>query len=187
MSQNAQIAEYDGSRVVLSISTVGLADTFRRGAHAEYVRQALIDVLGVDARVEGVPGDGPPTTAPENPASAPRPMRDEAPPTEAPDEPGPPSPGGAAGGSGAQPPRAAAPSWSDAPPPPGSAPAWASPLEQARAAVAQEAEQEQVGVEHVVDDTAISHDDESIDDLTDVGVPVVERILGGTVISEEQR
>ncbi|WP_299446163.1 DNA polymerase III subunit gamma and tau [uncultured Phycicoccus sp.] len=186
VSQNAQIAEYDGSRVVLSISTVGLADTFRRGAHAEYVRQALIDVLGVDARVEGVPGDGPPATPPEQPAPASRPVRDEAPPVDAPDDPGPASPDGPVAGSGAQPPRAAAPSWSDAPPP-GSAPAWASPLEQARAAVAQEAEQEQVRVEHVVDDTAISHDDESIDDLTDVGVPVVERILGGTVISEEQR
>ena len=38
---------------------------------------------------------------------------------------------------------------------------------------------------HVVDDTAISDDDESIDDLTDVGVPVVERILGGTVIAQD--
>jgi DNA polymerase-3 subunit gamma/tau len=39
----------------------------------------------------------------------------------------------------------------------------------------------------VVDDTAVSDDDESLDDLTDVGVPVVERILGGTVISEDAR
>ena len=31
------------------------------------------------------------------------------------------------------------------------------------------------------------HDDESIDDLSDVGVPVVERILGGTVIQEHDR
>ena len=47
--------DYDGQRVLLGISTVGLADTFRRGAHADYVRQALIDVLGVDARVDGSP------------------------------------------------------------------------------------------------------------------------------------
>jgi DNA polymerase-3 subunit gamma/tau len=39
----------------------------------------------------------------------------------------------------------------------------------------------------VVDDSAISDADEFIDDLTDVGVPVVERILGGTVIGEESR
>ena len=63
---------------------------------------------------------------------------------------------------------------------------WASPLEQAKAAVAVETEAV-VAAEHVVDDTAISDDDESIDDLTDVGVPVVERILGGTVIAEDPR
>jgi DNA polymerase III subunit gamma/tau len=44
-----------------------------------------------------------------------------------------------------------------------------------------------VEVERLVDDTAISDDDESIDDLTDVGVPVVERILGGTVIAQDPR
>ena len=73
----------------------------------------------------------------------------------------------------------------DAPPPPDTAPTWASPLEQAKAAVA--VETEAVAVEHQVDDTAISADDESIDDLTDVGVPVVERILGGTVIAEDPK
>ena len=78
-------------------------------------------------------------------------------------------------------------SWSDAPPPPDTAPSWASPLEQARAAVAVEDQAEVVAAEHVVDDTAISDDDESIDDLTDVGVPVVERILGGTIIAEDPR
>ena len=76
-------------------------------------------------------------------------------------------------------------SWSDAPPPVEPAPSWASPFERAKAVVAEEVEQP--AVEHVVDDTAISDDDESIDDLADVGVPVVERILGGTVISEEPR
>ena len=78
-------------------------------------------------------------------------------------------------------------SWSDAPPPPDTAPSWASPLELAKAAVAVETETEAAAPERVVDDTAISDDDESIDDLTDVGVPVVERILGGTVIAEDSR
>ena len=73
------------------------------------------------------------------------------------------------------------------PTPPDTAPSWASPLEQARAAVAVEDQAEVVAAEHVVDDTAISDDDESIDDLTDVGVPVVERILGGTIIAEDPR
>ena len=77
-------------------------------------------------------------------------------------------------------------SWSDAPPPPDTAPSWASPLELAKATVAVETEAA-AAPERVVDDTAISDDDESIDDLTDVGVPVVERILGGTVIAEDSR
>ena len=63
----------------------------------------------------------------------------------------------------------AAPSWA-APGRPGTGPA-----DQAR------------GSGDGVDDSAISADDESIDELPDVGVPVVERLLGGTVISEDSR
>ncbi len=209
VAQNAQVVDYDGQRVLLGISTVGLAETFRRGAHADYVRQALIDVLGVDARVEGVPSDdagvtargGPPPAVPSGSGSSPW----DAGPGQAPSAtasappddsdgagagrrsgsgPGPTDVSGAREGSA----RTREPaSWSDAPPPPDTAPSWASPLEQARAAVAVEAEAEVVAAEHVVDDTAISDDDESIDDLTDVGIPVVERILGGTVIAEDSR
>lgn len=194
VSQNAQVVEYDGVRVMLAISTSGLAETFRRGAHAEYVRQALIDVLGVDAKVEGRPGDvqvapvpepadvpPPPDPGPE-PASASH--QDGPPPAPARDRGPSPAEMGVPSGPG---PRSEAPSWSDAPPPPDSAPSWASPLEQAKATVAAESEQEVVAQQHVVDDTAISDDDESIDDLSDVGVPVVERILGGTVIQEHDR
>ena len=174
VSQNAQVADYDGSRVLLTLSTRGLADAFRSRAHAEYVRQALIDVLGVDARVEGVPADAPPAGDPHPADPAPALA-----PTEAPDPPGAPEPAADAG------PPPGAPSWSDAPPPPETAPTWASPMERARAAVAEEQEVE--GAERVVDDSAVSEDDESIADLGDIGVPVVERILGGTVISEEER
>ena len=216
VAQNAQVADYDGQRVLLGISTVGLAETFRRGAHADYVRQALIDVLGVDARVEGVPSDD---TVPPVPAAAPSPAAG-APPQPADAGPGtasgvtftapgerpgvapgaaptgPPDSGATAAatgvaaggfaGTGGAATRAPEPaSWSDAPPPPDTAPSWASPLELAKATVA--VETEVVAEQHVVDDTAISDDDESIDDLTDVGVPVVERILGGTVIAEDQR
>ena len=55
LSEHATVHDYDGSKVVLGISTVGIANTFRHGPHADLVRQALIDVLGVDARVEGIP------------------------------------------------------------------------------------------------------------------------------------
>ncbi len=55
LSEHATVHEFDGRKVVLGISTVGIANTFRHGPHADLVRQALIDVLGVDARVEGIP------------------------------------------------------------------------------------------------------------------------------------
>ncbi len=68
---HAQVLAYDGRRLTLGMSTVGLTGTFRAGAHGEYVRQALIDVLGVDAQVDGVHTDGAPTPAGAAPASRP--------------------------------------------------------------------------------------------------------------------
>ena len=64
LSQHAQVQEYDGTKLVLGIATVGLTNTFRAGNHAELVRQALIDEIGVDVPVEGRPmtdggGSGP--------------------------------------------------------------------------------------------------------------------------------
>ena len=207
VAQNAQVLDYDGQRVLLGISTVGLVETFRRGAHADYVRQALIDVLGVDARIDGQasdavkPSEGDPVepaparadgSAGGSPQQESRPAPAPAPPVDsAPGSPasGPqvnaPAPAPAATPQAPVSPTREPASWSDAPPPVESAPSWASPFERAKAVVAEEVEQP--AVEHVVDDTAISDDDESIDDLADVGVPVVERILGGTVISEEPR
>ncbi len=235
VSQNAQVSDYDGERVLLSISTVGLAETFRRGAHADYVRQALIDVLGVDARVEGVPVDAtapsarlpsgsssrpsvspsaePAVTAPaggravgagssapshSSPEPSPEPRPAPVPPQgHATGEQGSASPGESRGathpaadrhpasGSGAGGGLRERGSWADDPPPSDTAPSWASPFERAKAEVAGESEAEEVA--RVVDDAAISDDDESIDDLTDVGVPVIERILGGTVIADDSR
>jgi DNA polymerase-3 subunit gamma/tau len=76
LSEHATVHDYDGTKVVLAISTVGIANTFRHGPHADLVRQALIDVLGVDARVEGIPtpdagqsapsGEAHPTVTPTN-------------------------------------------------------------------------------------------------------------------------
>ena len=55
LSQHAHVQEYDGTKLVLGIATVGLTNTFRAGNHAELVRQALIDEIGVDVPVEGRP------------------------------------------------------------------------------------------------------------------------------------
>ncbi|GAB3056913.1 DNA polymerase III subunit gamma and tau [Intrasporangium mesophilum] len=54
VSQNAQVTAFDGQTLTLGIATAGLTQTFRAGNHAEVVRQALIDELGVDAIVNGV-------------------------------------------------------------------------------------------------------------------------------------
>ncbi len=54
VSQNAQVTAFDGKKLTLGIATAGLTQTFRAGNHADVVRQALIDELGVDAIVDGV-------------------------------------------------------------------------------------------------------------------------------------
>lgn len=98
VSEHAQVIDYDGQRLVLGISTTGLTQTFRAGNHAELIRQALIDQIGLDARVEGVPmpagggipsgsgGEGP-SAAPRGSSPAPPPASSQAaapPPTAAP-------------------------------------------------------------------------------------------------------
>ena len=88
---HAQVLAYDGRRLTLGMSTVGLTGTFRAGAHGEYVRQALIDVLGVDAQVDGVHTEGaatgaPPAVAPPS-VSEPPPMAEPPPPDDAPPDP----------------------------------------------------------------------------------------------------
>ena len=218
LSEHAQVLELDGQRLLLGISTVGLANTFRRGQHAELVRQALIDVLGVDVRVEGIPtpdpslsapsGEAHPSVSPENgpggqPAAAP---------AERPASGGQPQRGGD-GRTGGDPggagvvggPRTPAREsgdggWASASAAPGSGPSWASDtpdpagsptaaeptrsrLAQAREAVAAE-QPEPAPEQRVADDSVASADDEDVEALGEVGRPVIERILGGTVIDE---
>ena len=62
--QHAQVLAFDGRRVTLGIASEGAAANFRAGAHGEFVRQALIEVLALDAQVEAVHGD----TLPAGPA-----------------------------------------------------------------------------------------------------------------------
>ncbi|CAN7209299.1 DNA polymerase III subunit gamma and tau [Knoellia sp. LjRoot47] len=214
VSEHAQVLDYDGERLLLGISTTGLANTFRRGPHATYVQQALIDVLGVDARVEGVPADGSaiggtvgvPTIDPNRPDPVPQAQPERTPPPQqqqqsaqaraeangaaAHDAPG-------AGGEPtayvpSQPPTTQA-EWGSGGNDGGGAPAWAtpgaagagevvSPFARAKEAVASEPDPDETPV---ADDSAISDDDEDIEGLGEVGVPVVERVLGGKVISEE--
>jgi DNA polymerase III subunit gamma/tau len=80
VSQNAQVTAFDGKTLTLGIATAGLTQTFRAGNHADIVRQALIDELGVDAVVDGVHVDAvsqqapvapPPGAVPQGPPDGP--------------------------------------------------------------------------------------------------------------------
>jgi DNA polymerase-3 subunit gamma/tau len=212
VSEHAQVLDYDGERLLLGIATTGLANTFRRGPHATYVQQALIDVLGIDARVEGVPADGSslggpagvqtidpnrpppapePVLAPSRPQSGARPA-DAGRAGRAPGEPDragesaahvanrPPTTQAEWGsGAGAGP---TAPAWASAEASSGSQAESSSPFARAKVAVAAEPDPDETPV---ADDSAISEDDEDIEGLGEIGVPVVERVLGGKVIHEE--
>ncbi|MGE9781877.1 DNA polymerase III subunit gamma and tau [Janibacter sp. G368] len=180
LSEHAQVLSYDGQRLVLGIATVGLANAFRNGSHAEVVRQALIDTIGVDARVEGVPHDS--GSAPQRGGGAQATMPASsgasaggAPPPAADSAPGPAAPaadigvaaptGGPAGADwGSQATASAAPAWATAPAP--------DPVEP-------EPEPREP------DDSSVSDDDEDIVEAGTAGPAVIERILGGTVIREE--
>jgi DNA polymerase-3 subunit gamma/tau len=70
VSQNAQVKGVDDGRLTLSFTTAGLRDVFlSRSDHQDYVREALIQVLGVDWKVDAiVDPSSTPTAAPAAPA-----------------------------------------------------------------------------------------------------------------------
>ncbi|EAQ00533.1 DNA polymerase III subunits gamma and tau [Janibacter sp. HTCC2649] len=212
VSEHAQVLDYDGERLLLGISTTGLANTFRRGPHATYVQQALIDVLGIDTRVEGVPADGSApaggvpgvaTIDPNRPEPVAAPRTEQARPAQnqqsaqARAEANGAKAQGQADREGeqaayvpSQPPTAQA-EWGSGPADGATAPAWASggatdeavsPFARAKVAVASEPDPDEP---QVADDSARSDDDEDMEGLGEVGVPVIERVLGGKVIHEE--
>jgi DNA polymerase-3 subunit gamma/tau len=132
VSDHAHVLGYDGRRLEIGIAPTPLLMRFRQGPHAELIRQALIDVLGVDARVEGVPNPEGGASAPSGgpaPAQAPaaataaatvaRPPEHEAAPPPAASQRG-------SGGGAAPAPEAGDGGWASAPASPESAPSWAS-------------------------------------------------------------
>ena len=156
VSQHAKVMAYDGETLTLGISTVGLTNAFRAGNHADIVRQALIDELGVDAVVDGVhvsDAGGPAQVAP--PTGAVRPM---------------PEPGADAGQ-----PTAGGRSlednagWGSVTAP---APEWAAH------------DTRGVATPSPSTDDSVSADDEDVELSGDVGRSVIEKVLGGRVISE---
>ncbi|MDN5717696.1 MAG: DNA polymerase III subunit gamma and tau [Janibacter sp.] len=196
LSEHAQVLSYDGQRLVLGIATVGLANAFRMGSHAEVVRQALIDTLGVDAQVEGTlhdigsPPAGGGSQATSAPASAPTAAggggggggsaarnaaagpRQSVPPTDV----GVAAPSGSPAGS-------SGPDWGSGAANASSAPAWATAAPTPAPAVPSSPPEPTEPREP--DDSSVSDDDEDIVDVGAAGPAVIERILGGTVIREE--
>lgn len=119
VSQNAQVTAFDGRTLTLGIATAGLTQTFRAGNHADIVRQALIDELGVDAVVDGIHMD---TVSQQTPVAPPPGVV----PAGLPDPPSKGAPGGPAdggqGGADAGDGGAGRSSWGDAAGPGGNAP-----------------------------------------------------------------
>ena len=233
LSEHAQVVDYDGQRLVLGIATVGLANTFRTGVHAEVVRQALIDALGIDVRVEGIPSEdagsrrpseagpgtgssgGTPQTRSSAGSSSGGPRGSDSGSPGGSDSAG----GGGAGGggiggravgdapaTGAGRSGAEVSDWTSRPSAPDSAPAWATGPDPdpgppsaagAREDTTSAARDESPAGERPpsppsgqgpreADDSAVSADDEDIVEATEFGRPVVERLLGGTVIAETE-
>ena len=63
VSHYAQVLDYDGTRLLLQFDSPGRAALFGKGAHQEFLRQALIDIMGIDCRFEATAGDAPAAAA----------------------------------------------------------------------------------------------------------------------------
>ena len=163
LSEHTQVLDFDGKRLLLGIQTEGLANTFRRGQHAELVRQALSEVLGVEAVVEGILAPQSVRPEPALPTAAPAPPEPTTAPTPSPD------------------PTTAAPAA-----PASAAPGRSStPMQRARATVAHEASTRPANSSSSgANDSVVSADDEDVDEAGALGQPVIERVLGGTMIGE---
>ncbi|GAB3264917.1 DNA polymerase III subunit gamma and tau [Kineosporia babensis] len=96
VSQNANVLDYDGRRLLLGFDSAGLVSTFGRGPHANFMRQALIEVIGLDCAVEAAVtaefraggGGGPRPSQPAGPSAPPG----RAPEASTPSEPAPVAP-----------------------------------------------------------------------------------------------
>ena len=204
VSQNTRVLDYNGERLLLGLTTDGLLTALRGRNHAEVVRQALIEVIGVDTKVEGVlstdaaptdpapadaaSADAAPTDAAATDAAATDPISADAAPTDAvatdaePDDDWNVSARSKKSASASPPPTPNAPAIPAPTPTPDRS---STPRQRARAAVAQEASRRRTNASSsVADDSVVSADDENIEEAGDIGQPVIERVLGGMVIGE---
>lgn len=205
VSQNAQVGGVSGGVLHLAFATSGLAHTFGSGAHTEHLQRALLETLGVQLRIEPVL-----STAAEDgrqgdaPYAAPAPVAStgwgapEPEPADAWGEPAPEPPPSSAWGEPAPDTRPPAGADSRAPQsaaspasagPSSSAPRGASPhgrpAEATRGVPSSPSAPEPPASRIAPADDVPSMDDPDAEHSGLVGAPLIERMLGGTIIHEE--
>jgi DNA polymerase-3 subunit gamma/tau len=175
LSHNAQVAAIDNGRLTLAMVNAGARDSFAGGGSDEIVREALIQVLGVDWKVEAIVD---PSVSPSQSTSArSAPVRPGAPPGGAANAPGGPGAGAEARTEG----RTEASEEADAP-----AGAAAQPpvAESRRAAGVQRAAAETSASAAGSTDGEPSPDDPDADDGEVTHQDLLARELGARVIGE---
>ncbi|MBB2900900.1 DNA polymerase-3 subunit gamma/tau [Kineococcus radiotolerans] len=202
VAENSTVADFRGGVLTLQFRTPGLAATFARANHAGFVGEALLEVTGIEAKVQaaGAPGgeagggraparqsrggwSTPAPQAPAEPARRPAPAAPAAAPPPAaratPDPVSPP-PGTTAPGAGNS-------YYDDVPPPdepvedPGE-----EHLSRPRRQPAAPAPAPAPTPPPPAEDTPSRDDEDADEDSQLVGAAVVEQILGGKVISTDE-
>ena len=178
LSQNAQVVGFEADVLTIGFKNAGARDSFLGGGSEEILRQAAIDVIGADWRVEAIvdpaadPGAG---TAPRvtKPAVEPPPGSPIGPPSEAPSEA--PTEAGAA---------TAAPADQPGPPAPPAAKVRPETIASARNNIVPTRTAAGPAVRPDDPDADAHPDDPDADDNGIDGAELLQRELGATVIDE---
>ncbi|HEX6247518.1 MAG TPA: DNA polymerase III subunit gamma and tau [Nocardioidaceae bacterium] len=187
LSQNAQVAAVDDKTLTIALVNAGARASFVSGGSEEILRQAAIDVIGHDWRIEAiVDPSAKPGADPDNEPRTVRPAVQQPPSPAAPPMAGPAGPDSPAAGSPA----------AESPPGPPDATA-APPVQQPRSQIDPEAIASARGAiqgtrapgtvprsgPHVSDDD-VDRDDPDADDGNLAGAELLQRELGAQVIEE---
>jgi DNA polymerase III subunit gamma/tau len=177
LTQNSQVIGVEGNTLVLGFSNAGARDSFVNGGCDEILRQAAIDVVGVDWKVDAIvdPGARPETpTSTSNPGPAATTARAEARPAPSDPESGPP----------AAVPDAAAPEPSTPTPRPASRPADPEAVAAARGAISRTRATEPAEDPRASADADAHPDDPDADAGGVDSTELLQRELGAQVIEE---
>jgi DNA polymerase-3 subunit gamma/tau len=177
LSQNAQVAAVDDKTLTIALINAGARNSFTSGGSEEILRQAAIDVIGHDWRIEAIvdpsaqPGAGSETSSGPVSTYSPTQAEDVAPQrADAPE---------------AAPTAAAAPAAPAAPPEPQRRPVDPAAVATARGAIQETRAKGEVrpGQDHGVSDADASPDDADADDDLG-GAELLQRELGAHIIEE---